>query len=72
MLDEFTDELIISYGDIVYSRHTHKLIHSNSDISVVVDMDWQQYWSQRSDDPLSDAETLRLSQDGRILEIGKA
>jgi L-glutamine-phosphate cytidylyltransferase len=70
--EELIGDVVISYGDIVYSGEIlRKLINSNSDISVTIDKDWEKYWSARTDNPLDDAETLKLSDDGKILEIGK-
>jgi L-glutamine-phosphate cytidylyltransferase len=66
------DEIILSYGDIVYSREIlKKLVESTHDISVVVDLDWEEYWRERCDDPLDDAETLKIDQEGKIIEIGQ-
>ena len=68
---EFGDDLIVSYGDIVYEpRVLAALLESPHDISVVVDRRWRAYWEDRFADPLSDAESLRLDRDGRITEIG--
>ena len=65
------DDVIISYGDIVYKDEVlQKLIDSNENISIVVDKNWKEYWKARMDDPLSDAETLKIK-DGKIIEIGK-
>lgn len=70
--DEMDGELIISYGDIVYSGEIlDHVISSSADIAVAVDMEWESYWRSRSADPLSDAETLRLGAKGAILEIGQ-
>ena len=70
--DELNENLIISYGDIVYSKKVlEDLINSNSDVSVIIDKDWESYWSIRNEDPLSDAETLKLRKDGTIFEIGQ-
>lgn len=66
------EEAIISYGDIVYSSDTIKnLLKSNADISVVIDKNWKDYWIGRSQNPLADAETLRLESDGKIIDIGQ-
>lgn len=66
------DDLLISYGDIVFNDNVlQKLIHSDSDISVVVDKNWKKYWSARMENPLEDAETLKINADGNIKEIGK-
>lgn len=68
---KFQDDIIISYGDIVYQPSVLKaLLLSRHDISVVVDKDWQVYWEQRFEDPLDDAETLKIDDKGRIIEIG--
>lgn len=70
--EELEGEIIVSYADIVYSpKILQKLLDSKSDISVIIDKDWESYWRARNDNPLDDAETLRLSKDGRILEIGQ-
>ena len=65
------DDLIVSYGDIVYEPSILKtLIQSDHEISVAVDVNWRPYWEQRFDCPLSDAETLKLGKDDELLEIG--
>ena len=64
--------MIVSYSDIIYvPTVVNSLLASEADISVVVDKDWLQQWQQRMDDPLSDAETLKLSPEGLIVELGK-
>ena len=66
------EDLIISYGDIVFEPKILKALQkSNAPISVVIDKSWLELWSERMDDPLSDAETLKLSDDNKIVEIGK-
>lgn len=65
------DDLIISYADIVYKKEIlEKLIDSKEDFSVVVDRKWRELWSQRMENPLDDAETLKIK-DGTIIELGK-
>lgn len=71
--DQFPEDrdLLISYGDIIYEERVVEAIRScRAPICVVVDRDWQQLWEARFDDPLEDAETLRLDADDRITEIG--
>jgi len=66
------DDVIVSYGDIIFPPHVlQKLMESDADFSVAIDADWEKYWSQRFDDVLDDAETLRLDASGSITEIGK-
>ncbi len=70
--DELDGEVIISYGDIVYSRKIlQALLESTEDIAVTIDKDWESYWQARNDNPLDDAETLKLHKDGTISEIGQ-
>ena len=70
--DEFEGEVIVSYGDIVYSSKILKaLLKSDSDIAVTVDTDWKNYWQARNENPLDDAESLKLDSVGDIIEIGK-
>jgi choline kinase len=38
---------------------------------VVVDRAWQRLWELRMEDPLADAETLRLDADGYLVELGR-
>jgi L-glutamine-phosphate cytidylyltransferase len=66
-----SDDLIISYADIVYKKEVlEKLIQSKNDFSVVVDRRWRELWSQRMENPLDDAETLKIKDD-KIIELGK-
>lgn len=69
---ELEGDVIISYSDIVYTRGVvARLLQSTADFAVVVDRDWRRLWQERMDDPLDDAETLRLDARGRIIELGK-
>lgn len=62
---------IISYGDIAYQPDiVRKLMESSSDIVISCDLDWYTLWSERFDDPLSDAETFEQV-DGRLVAIGE-
>lgn len=65
-------DLIIAYGDIVYEPVVLRaLITCNAPIALVVDLEWHRYWAARMDDPLSDAETLKLTDGSRVTELGK-
>jgi choline kinase len=70
--DELSGEVVVAYGDIVYSRRILRAVmQSPADIAVGIDLDWEAYWRARNEDPLADAETLKLAGDGRILELGQ-
>ena len=68
----FADGFVMAYGDIVYSPSIlSRLLEDKRPVSVVVDRDWRSYWARRFEDPLSDAETLRIGANGNLLEIGQ-
>ena len=69
---DMDETLVLGYGDIVYSRETLRaLLAAEADIAVTIDLDWEQYWRARNEDPLDDAETLRMDAAGNIVEIGQ-
>ncbi|TLD80531.1 phosphocholine cytidylyltransferase family protein [Helicobacter sp. MIT 05-5293] len=64
-------DLVISYADIVYSADIARaLAQSQGDLNIVVDKDWRTLWEKRFENPLDDAETLKL-ESGKIKELGK-
>lgn len=70
-LKSFAGPLIISYADILYNHFiVCDLISSTAPLTVAYDKDWLSLWRRRFDDPLSDAETFRVTNDNVITEIG--
>ena len=70
--DAFDDDMIITYSDIIYTPNVlKKLMRNDDDIAVVVDKDWEKLWRLRMDDPLLDAETMKIDDKGRVVELGK-
>lgn len=66
------NDLIISYGDIIYKNAIlKKLINSSEQISTVIDTEWYSYWKLRMENPLDDAESLKLNKNDYITDIGK-
>ena len=66
------EDLIISYGDIIYqSENLKQVLDCTDEIGLMIDMHWRRYWELRFTDPLSDAETLILDDKGYIQELGK-
>ncbi len=64
--------VIITYGDIIYSKEVlKKLIEDERDIVIASDEDWQEYWESRCDDPLSDAETFKKGENETVQSLGK-
>jgi choline kinase len=69
---EMDDDIIISYADIIYTPEiVKKLLDDQSDFSVVVDKDWRALWAMRMENPLLDAETMKVDGEGFIYELGK-
>lgn len=65
------DEFITSYSDILYNKSVVKqLLVTPGDISLVVDMDWQDYYQGRTKHPIEEAENVIIT-DGKITKIGK-
>ena len=70
--NEMDEQIIISYGDIIFEKKVlTSLINSDEDYSVVIDKNWKKYWEYRFADPLIDAESLRLDSMNNIIEIGQ-
>ena len=66
------EDLIISYGDIIYEKNNlTKLIESDAEISIMVDLNWRKLWSLRFPNPLDDAETMKIDAGLNIIELGK-
>lgn len=66
------EDILLAYGDIVYEpRVLEAMMATDAPIALGVDLEWRAYWQARMDDPLSDAETLKLTDGNRITELGK-
>ena len=71
-LKKLNESTIVSYGDIIFGKNVlNSLIESENNFSIVVDKQWKKYWEMRFDNPLSDAESLKIDHDGNITSIGQ-
>ena len=52
-------------------RALQSLIRLEGEICVAVDVEWERLWRIRMSEPLSDAETFQMNEDGSIKELGK-
>ena len=69
--DEMDDDFIFSYSDIIYnSEIVEKLVCSQADIAVIVDVNWLERYEGRDQHPISEAELVRVK-NGRVVRIGK-
>ncbi len=70
--EEFNGGFILSYGDIIYEESVLKgMMNVKHDIVIAADMDWEEYWSERFEDPLSDAETFKFGKNDTVAELGQ-
>lgn len=66
------EDLLIAYGDIVYEpKVLESLLNTDAPIAISVDKNWFELWKTRLENPLDDAETLKLDKNGFITELGK-
>ena len=64
--------IIISYSDILFEPFVVKrAMESDHDISVVVDIDWRDYYIDRKEHPLSEAENVIFNSNNEVVKIGK-
>jgi choline kinase/DNA-binding XRE family transcriptional regulator len=64
--------IIISYSDILFDQIVIKrVLDSDHDISVVVDIDWRGYYVGRKDHPISEAENVIFDSNNEVKKIGK-
>jgi choline kinase len=64
--------VVISYSDILFDANVvSRLLESNADISIVVDIDWRGYYVDRKDHPIEEAEKVIFDANNEVLKIGK-
>ena len=64
--------ILIAYSDILFEPFVvQRALDSDHDISVVVDIDWKDYYVDRKEHPLSEAENVVFNSDNEIVKIGK-
>ncbi|MCI9527789.1 MAG: phosphocholine cytidylyltransferase family protein [Lachnospiraceae bacterium] len=69
---EFTDDIIVSYADIVFEPKLLKqIINSKYGISILVDSNWKKYWLMRYGTIEHDLESLIIDDTENIVEIGR-
>jgi choline kinase len=70
--DLLDGDVLIVYGDILIRPGLLRTFcDSSAPIAVAVNTQWRDLWALRMEDPLADAETLKLDQDGYIRELGR-
>jgi choline kinase/DNA-binding XRE family transcriptional regulator len=70
--EEMDDEVVISYSDILYEKEVvERLLEGRNDISIVVDIEWLEYYKDRKDHPIEEAENVIFDAENKVVEIGK-
>lgn len=70
--DEFNDDILICYADILYERRLiNQLIAAKGDFIVLADVEWKDYWEKRYGKVDFDIESFKIDESKRIIEIGK-
>lgn len=69
---ELNDDVIVTYSDILYEKEVVKrLLASDKDISIVVDVKWAMYYIGRKEHPKTEAEKVIFDADNKVIKIGK-
>lgn len=69
--NEFDDEVIVSYSDILFEeRILRGMMGSTDDFTVAVDDNWKRYWKKRYGRIDFDTESLSIDRRGNIRELG--
>ena len=64
--------VIVSYSDILFEKEVvERLMQSEHDISIVVDIDWRDYYINRKEHPINEAENVIFDANNNVIEIGK-
>lgn len=70
--DFLDDDIIISYGDILYTENLlSELIATKDPFVIASDSNWLDTWTRRVKDPLSDLETFQVDDHGYLSNIGR-
>lgn len=68
---EMNDDVLISFADILFDEKILKqILQSNADISIALDLNWEQSYQERLDNPSLEADKI-LIKNNKILKISK-
>lgn len=69
--DEFDDDIIVSYSDILFEKRLLQgMMDTGDDFAVAVDDNWKDYWQMRYGTVEFDTESLSIDDDDNITELG--
>ena len=55
----------------MHGRRSANTTALRSPVALAVDREWRRYWAARMVNPLADAETMKITEENRIIELGK-
>lgn len=68
---EMNEDILVCYSDILYEKKViEKILASDVDIGITVDVDYWNYWKARLNNPEEDTESLVIDDKGNITELG--
>ena len=66
----FQTDTIILYSDIIFeSKIIEKIIKTKEDISIAIDMNWEEKYEGRTEHPKSEAENVEVKNDTEIFAL---
>ena len=69
---ELNGNVIVAYSDSLFEASVvRRLLESQADISIVVDIDWRGYYDGRKEHPIEEAENVIFNANNEVLKIGK-
>ena len=70
--EEIVGHVIVAYSDILFEDHVvRRLLESEHDISIVVDIDWKGAYVGRRQHPIDEAENVIFDANNNVVKIGK-
>ena len=69
--EEFNDDILISYGDVLFEKKTlEKLVNFKGEVGIVADTEWKDYWNFRIGDWRKDSESFLIGKNDKIISLG--
>lgn len=70
-IDKLEGDVIISYADILFEKQVvEAVVKDSSDIGVLVDRTWKEYWQFRYGKIDFDTESLKIGDNNKIISLG--
>ena len=70
-LKKYNEDLVFCYSDIIFSyKSIKKIIKKKRGIYIPIKKNWKKIWKIRNKNPYTDAEDIKISNQGKVLTIG--